>query len=60
MSAASLPAPDLTLAELALVSAYRTMDDRAKSETLEEAKGAAVRWPRSPVPILRLVTGGAA
>jgi hypothetical protein len=43
------PTRDLTPPELALVAAYRTMDERAKSEILEEAERKAVMWSRCPV-----------
>lgn len=52
------PPPALTHAELALLNAYRVINDRQQQNMLRAMESAAVRFPRAPR--LRLVSGGSA
>ncbi len=48
----------LTPAELRLVLAYRTMDDRGQYKISRMADFNATNYPRYTAPLLRLIVGG--
>ena len=50
----------LTPGEMRMAMAYRKMDDRHRSESMEIAESDAEMYPRRAASSLRLIVGGAA
>jgi hypothetical protein len=50
---------DMSRDELAMLSAFREMDDEGRVNILRMSKVTAERWPRHAPPKLRMVKGGA-